>query len=172
MRPHVEPPAHQLYSRVPGHITCTSLHSSSFPLFELLSLSGSVLKRIHPCFSRQGSLNDRSDSLSAFIVMWLCRFSMRCKRCISWTASRVPMRFNIRRQDVKSSGFSFWRYFNHNPWQWRSRSFFVSGDFLRQLHFWSHHLPRSATQTFQFVDSQASLSVRLVQLLPRKTPFW
>ena len=46
------------------------------------------------------------------------------------------------------SGFNFGRSFNHNPWQWRSRSFFVSCDFLRQLHFWSHHLPRSATQTF------------------------
>ena len=40
------------------------------------------------------------------------------------------------------------RSFNHNPWQWRSRSFFVSCDLLRQLQFWSHNLPRSATQTF------------------------
>ena len=29
-----------------------------------------------------------------------------------------------------------------------SRSFFVGCDFLRQLQFWSHHLPRSASQTF------------------------
>ena len=29
-----------------------------------------------------------------------------------------------------------------------SRSFFVSCDFLRQLQFWSHHLPRSTTQIF------------------------
>ena len=29
-----------------------------------------------------------------------------------------------------------------------SRSFFVSCDFLRQLQFWSRHLPRSAKQTF------------------------
>ena len=47
-----------------------------------------------------------------------------------------------------SSGFNLWRSLNHNPWQWGSRFFFVSCDFLRQLQFWSHHLPRSATQTF------------------------
>ena len=68
---------HLLTISVPGfhkHIPCTSLNSSSFPLFDSLCLSDSVFVRIHPCFSRQGSLNDRSDSLSAFIVMWLCRF--------------------------------------------------------------------------------------------------
>ena len=62
---------------------CTSLNSSSLPLFHSLCLDDSVFLRIHPCFSRQGSLNDRSDSFSALIVMWLCRFSMRCKRCAS-----------------------------------------------------------------------------------------
>ena len=36
----------------------------------------------------------------------------------------------------------------HSPWLWGSRSFFVSCDLLRQLQFRSHHLPRSATQTF------------------------
>ena len=45
--------------------------------------------------------------------------------------------------------FDLWRSFNHNPWQWGSRSSFVSWDFLRLFQFWSHHLPRSATQTFQ-----------------------
>ena len=44
--------------------------------------------------------------------------------------------------------FNLWRSFNHNPWQWWSRSFSVSCDFLRQLQVWSHHLPRGATQTF------------------------
>ena len=49
---------------------------------------------------------------------------------------------------------------------------FVSCDFRCQLQFWSHHLPRSAThKPSQFVNSQASLSVCLVQLLSRPTPF-
>ena len=105
---------HLLISSVPGfhkHIACTSLNSSSFPLFDSLCLSESVFARIHPCFSRQGSLNDRSDSFSAFVVMWLCRFSMRCKRCTPWAASSVSVSFNVRRQDVESSEFSFWRSF-------------------------------------------------------------
>ena len=75
-------------------------------------------------------------------------FPVRCKRCTSWAASSVSVSFNGRRQDVESSWFNLWHSFNHNPWQWGSRSFFVSYDFLRQLQFWSHHLPRSATQTF------------------------
>ena len=76
-----------------------------------------------------------------------CRFSMRCKRCAPWAASSVSVSFNVRRQDVESSGFNLWRSFSHNPWQWKSRSFFVSCDF-RQLQFWSHHLSPNATQTF------------------------
>ena len=146
------------------HIHCTSLHSSSFPLFDSLCLSDSVFVRIHPCFSRQGSLNDRSDSLSAFIVMWLCRFSIRCKRCASWAASSVSVSFNVRRQDVESSGFNLWRSFNHNPWQWGpapSRStatFFVNFNSEATI---CHGVPHKPSQ---FVDSQASLSVGLVQL--------
>ena len=105
-----------------------------------------------------------SDSLSAFVIMWPFRFSVRCKR--------VSVSFNVRRQDVESSGFNLWYSFNHNPWLWGSCSTFVSCDFLRQLQFWSHHLPVSAThKPPQFVDSQASLNVRLVQLLHRTTPF-
>ena len=107
-------PAHQLCSLVP----CTSLNTSSFPLVHSLCLGDSVFVRIHPCFSRQGSLNDRADSLSAFIVTWLCRFSMRCKRCASWAASSVSVSFNVRRQDVEPSGFNLWRSFHHNPWRW------------------------------------------------------
>ena len=157
MRPHVEPPpAHHLCSRVP----CTSLNSISFPLFNSLCLSDSVFVRIHPCFSRQGSLNDRSDSISAFIVMWLCRSSIRCNHCASWTASSVSMSFNVCGQHVESSGFNLWRSFNHNSWQWRSRPFLVSCDFLRQLQFWSQHLPRSATQTFPFLVMHRTAPVR------------
>ena len=118
---------------IPGfhkHIPCTSLNSSSFPLFDSLCLGDSVFLCIHPCLSRQSFLNDRSDSLSAFVIMWLCRFSMRCNRCASWATSCVTVSFNARRQDVESSGFSFWRSFHHNSWQWGFRSFFVSCNFL------------------------------------------
>ena len=97
---------HLLITSVPGfhrHIPCTSLNSSSFPLFHSLCLSDSVFVCIHPCFSRQGSLNDRSDSLSAFVIMWLCRSSMRCKRSTAWTTSSVSVSFNVRRQNVESS---------------------------------------------------------------------
>ena len=73
--------------------------------------------------------------------------------------SRVTVSFNVWGQNTESSGFNFWCSFIHNPWQCGSRSFFVSCDFLSKLPFWGH-----------FVDSQASLSVCLVQLLPRTTP--
>ena len=39
------------------------------------------------------------------------------------------------------------------------RSFCVSCDFLGQLQFWSHHLPRSASQTFPLL--QCHIEVRL-----------
>ena len=38
-----------------------------------------------------------SDSLSAFVIMWRCCFSMRCKRCASWAASIVSVSFIVRR---------------------------------------------------------------------------
>ena len=142
---------HLLSSSIPGfhrHIPCTSLCSSSFPLFDSLCVSDCVSVRTHPCFSRQGSLNDRSDSFSAFVVLWLRRFSMRCKRCASWAASSVPVSFNVKRQDVESSGYQLLVLFQPQSLAMRSRSFCVRCDFLRQLQFWSHHLPRSATQTF------------------------
>ena len=124
------------------------LNSSSFPLFHSLCLSDSVFVRIHPCFFRQGFLNDRSDSFSAFVIMWFCRSSMRCKRRTTRTTSSVFVSFNVSRQNVESSRLNLRRSLNHNPWQWGSRSFFVSCDLLRQLQFRSPHLPRSATQTF------------------------
>ena len=113
------------------------------PVSAILSLCAFIL-----AFPVKVLSHDLSGSLSAFVVMWLCRSSVRCKRCASWAASNVSVSFHVRRQDVESSGFSFWRSFHHNPWQWGSRSFFVSCDFLCQLQFWSHHLPRSATQAF------------------------
>ena len=129
------------------HIPCTSFNSSSFPLS--LALSQRFCLCIHPCFSRQGSLNDRSDSLSAFVIMWLCRSSMRCERRTPWTTSSVSVSFSVRSQNVESSrlrrpGALSTTILGSGG----SRSFFVSCDLLRQLQFWSHHLPRSATQTF------------------------
>ena len=104
--------------------------------------------------------------------MWFCRSSMRLQpqhnpdnlQCV-----REPQCLLTRRRIFSAQRR---RSFDHNPWPWRSRSFFVSCDLLRQLQFRSHHLPRSAKKRpSQFVDSQASLSVCLVQLLPRTTPF-
>ena len=142
MRPHVEPTsAHQLCFRFHKHIPCTSNN-----LFHSLCFSDSVSVCIHPCFSRQGSLNDRSDSFSAFVIMWFCRSSMLCKRRTTRTTSSVSVSFNVSRQNVESSRLNLRRSLNHNPWQWGSRSFLVSCDFLGQLQSRSHNLPRSATQ--------------------------
>ena len=60
----------------------------------------------------------------------------------------MSVSFNIRRQNVESSALNLQRIFDHNSSQKKSCSFFVSCDFLRQLQFLSHHLPRSATRTF------------------------
>ena len=152
------------------HTPSTSINSSSFPLFHSLCLGDSVFVRINPCFSCQRSLNDRSDSLWAFIIMWLCRFSMRCTRCTSWTASRVSVSFNVRRQDVESSWFNLWHSFNQilgNGGPAPSLSavtFFVNYNSGATI---CHGVPHKPSQ---FVDSQASLNVCLVQLLPRTTP--
>ena len=57
------PEAHQVH-----------LSSSSFPLFCSYCLSDSVFVHIHSCFARPGSLDDRSDSPLAFVIMWLVKF--------------------------------------------------------------------------------------------------
>ena len=64
------------------------------------------------------------------------------------TTSSVTVGLDVSRQHVESSWLRLWRSFYHNPWQWGSRSLFVSCDLLCQLQCWSHHLPWSATQTF------------------------
>ena len=82
------------------------------------------------------------------------------------------MCFNVRRQNVASSGSSFWYSFNHNPWQWVVTLLLLSAvTFLVSLNSGAticHGVPHKPSQ---HVDSQASLSVCLVQLLPRTTPF-
>ena len=71
---------------------------------------------------------------------------MRCQCCTTRTTPCLSVRSNVRRQDPESSGFNIWRSFSHNPWQWGSRSLFVSWDLLCQLQFRSHHLQQRATQ--------------------------
>ena len=128
------------------HLTCSSFYSSSFPFFHSLCLGDSVLVRIHPCFSCQGPLDNRSGSLSAFVIIWLCRFSIQCMRCTAWAASSVTASLDVCRQHAESSWLSLWNSVNYNPWQWGSSSFSVRCNFLCQFQFRSHHLPRSVTQ--------------------------
>ena len=108
-------------------------------------------------------------SLSAFVIMWLCRFSMRCKRCTAWTTSNVSVSFKVRRPNVEPSRLNLWRSFNHNPWQWRTTTVFVRCDLLRQLQFRGNHLPRRAKQTFP-VRRFPSVTHCLF-FLPCTTPF-
>ena len=51
-----------------GTSRAPALHELFF--FDLVCLSDSVFVRIHPCFSRHGSLNNRSDSLSRHSSLW------------------------------------------------------------------------------------------------------
>ena len=79
MRPHVDP-------------SCACLNWSSFPLFHSLCLGGSFFVCIHCCFSRQGSVNNRSDSFSTFVVVWFDSSSMRCQRWTPRTTSSVTVK--------------------------------------------------------------------------------
>ena len=107
-------------------------------VFFSLSLGDSLFSCIQSLLL-QGSPNDRSDSLSTFVVTWLCHFSMHCMRCAS---SSVSVNFNLQCQQTLRRSFS------NNPWQRAFHSFRVNSDFLRQLEFWSHNMPRSVPQTF------------------------
>ena len=123
---------------VPGfhkHISCISLNSNSFPLFHSLCLGEPVFIRIHPCFSRQSSFNNRSNSFSTFVVMCFDGSSMRCQCCTTQTTSCVTVSPDVTRQHVESSWLSLRNSFHRNPSQWRSRSFSVSCDFLCPLQF-------------------------------------
>ena len=87
--------------------------------------------------------------------------NLQCVRELRWPQTRNEefSKLNLRRS------------FNHNPWLWWSRSFFVSCDFLVNFNPVAticHGMPHRPSQ---FVDSHASLSVRLLKLLPRTTPF-
>ena len=84
------------------HIHCTKLNSSSSHFSVSLSPSDSVLACFPPGFSRQDSLDNRSESLSECISALFCRFSLRCKQLVSRTTSHVSVCFNVRRQDAES----------------------------------------------------------------------
>ena len=87
MGPHVEPPsAHHLCSRVPNahtpapRSTRTLLLSFTRSVSAILSLYAFILAS-----PVKDSLNDRSDRFRCFVMMWLCRSPMRCKRRTAWT---------------------------------------------------------------------------------------
>ena len=119
--------------RYPWH-SCTSLNSNSAPLFESLCLNDSLVKLIHPCFSRQKTLKNRSDSLSELILMWFCRLSMRSEQRVSRTNSNVSGT-SISADNAASSALSPQRCTDNNSCRQKCRSFFVSDELLGQSYF-------------------------------------
>ena len=166
---------HLLIISVPGfhrHISCTSLGSSSFPLFHSLCLTDSSFVNIHPCFpvkilSMIVLIRSRHSSLSGFDAL-----PMGSQRRTTRTFSSVSVSFNVRRQNVESSQAE-------PPALFQPQSLTIGVPLLLCLLWPSsttsilgaticHGVPHKPSQ---FVDSQASLSVCLVQLLPCTTPF-
>ena len=89
VRPHVDP--HLLLC--PGcerHIPCTSF-----------GLGDAIF--IHPCRTRQGSLDNCSHSFSTSIVVWFRRSSVRCQRCTTQTTSNVTVSLGVCRRHVECS---------------------------------------------------------------------
>ena len=83
----------------------------------------------HPCRTRQGSLDNRSDSLTQ-------------------TTSSVTVSLGVCRRHVESSWLNLWSSFNCNPWQRRCSSSSVRCSFHCQFHLKIYHLPRSARPIF------------------------
>ena len=104
------------FSRVPQAHPLAQLEL--FSLFHSLCLRDSVFVCIHPCVSRQGSLNNRSGSFLAFVMMWFCRSSMRCKRSTTRTTSSVTKSFDVSRRNTESSRLNPRSSFHDNPWKW------------------------------------------------------
>ena len=93
-------------SSVPGSMHLfprTFFHASVSSFFQTLCLGDSVFVCIHPCLTRQGSLDTRCDSFSAFIAVWFCRSSVRCQRCTTRATSSVTSNLDACRQHVKTS---------------------------------------------------------------------
>ena len=97
------------------------------------SVSAAPSLCIHPCRTRQGSLDNRSDSFSTFIVVWFRHSSVRCQRCTTQTTSSVTVSLDVCRRHVESSWLNFWSSFNCNPWQWRFSSSSVRRSFHCQI---------------------------------------
>ena len=129
MRPHVEsPPAHHLRSLAPLARPCTSHNSSSLSFFHSLCLSDSVSARTPPCLSRQGSLNECSDSFSAFVIM---RFSslFRLLLCQLWLSSSTSIPEPLFATECHTSH-------PRSPIPKRRSVSVVSNFWLEQLHSW------------------------------------
>ena len=134
--------------KYPRHIPCTMLNWSSFPFFHSLCLGDSVFVRILPCFfpwkfsqwSFWFALGSRHYvDLSLFYAMQALHSlgSLQCVRGLQCPQTRRRI---------------FWvqplALFQPQSLAMEVPLLLVSCNFLRQLQFWSHHLPRSATQTF------------------------
>ena len=146
----------------PKHTSCTSLNSSSFPLFQSLCLGDSVSVCTHPCLSRQGSLNDLSDSFSTFVVLWFDRSSMRCQRCTNQTKPPVSTDNTWNLLGSASRILSTAILGNGGPAPSLSAvTLFVNSNPRGTI---CHGVPHKHPQ---FVASHASLSVCLVERLPR-----
>ena len=164
---------------------CRSLHSwdpqmhslhlfllELFLLFHTLCLGDWVSVCIHPCLTRQGSLDNCCDSLSTFSVVWvlpLFRATAALHNPDNFQCDREPRCLQITRR--KSSRFHHWNALNYHPWQWSSRSFPVRCNFFVNFNSKAticHVVPHKSSQ---FAAPNASFSGCLVQLLPRTTPF-
>ena len=166
MRHHVEPPP-ALISSIPRfhrHIRCISLNSSSSAHFDSLCLSDSVFVRIHPCSSRQGSLNDRSDSLRGirhYVALSLFHAvpalhilgSLQCVRERPQTSRRILWVQPLALFQPQSLAMVV-------PFLSLSAVDFLAVNFSSGATICQRILHKPS----QFVDSHASLSVCLVQL--------
>ena len=151
---------------IPG----TSLYSSSFPLF-WLALSQRICLCTHSSLLLPSGLSQWSFLLVVGIRHYMA-LSLRCKHCAPRTTSCVSVCFSVCWQDVESSRLNL-------PALFQPQSL-AMGVPLLLCQLWPFFVNFNSGATMcrgmphkpsQFVDSQASLSVCLVRLLPRTTPF-
>ena len=167
---------HVVFRPSPDATACRSDIFSPFPgsigTSHSLCLGNSICVCIHPSLTRQGSLDNCSDSYSTFIVVWFCRSSMRCQRCTTRTTSSVTLNLDVCRQHVESFWLPLWNSFKCNPWQWKSSSFFCEMQTSLSIPTQEPSFCQGVThKPSQFAASHASFSGCLVQLMPRTKPF-
>ena len=156
MRPHVEPPlAHHLCFHVPwAHLWHLSQLERS--VSAILSLYAFILALPVKVLSMIVLILSRHSSLCGFVA-----FPCDASAAHPWAASTLSVCFNIRRQHVKSSEFSFWCSFNHNPWQWDGPAPSVSAvTFFANFNSGAticHGVPLKPSQ---FVDSSVTVCLR------------